>query len=213
MKQDFQQIALATMDALQNWFFWTWKIGASSVSGQIEAPFWSYSLGLQEGWMPTDPRLSEGVCGGVSPAGELTPDQLGAPGSWQGWSESVIAANPWPPTTLQPSGYAATALPQYTQSASAITLGMPTFTAASKTVSAGDGWFDAADQVPMFTPVASCTYPDAWDATAVAVPPACGNAQGAAVAAVPAAATRTTAAGAGAAATRTTAAVTTTALA
>ncbi len=48
-KSGFLNFALTSMDALQNYFFWTWKIGNSTVTGKVEAPFWSYSLGLQNG--------------------------------------------------------------------------------------------------------------------------------------------------------------------
>ncbi|KAG8896576.1 hypothetical protein FRB99_008828 [Tulasnella sp. 403] len=82
-KSQLQSFALASMDALQNWFFWTWKIGPSSVSGQVEAPLWSYSLGLQNGWVPKDPRLSTGVCGGGSPATPLKATMTGGAGSGQ----------------------------------------------------------------------------------------------------------------------------------
>jgi aryl-phospho-beta-D-glucosidase BglC (GH1 family) len=49
IKDGLLQFALSSMDALQNYFFWTWKIGNSTVSGKVEAPFWSYQLGLQQG--------------------------------------------------------------------------------------------------------------------------------------------------------------------
>jgi glucan 1,3-beta-glucosidase len=49
IKNGLMQFALTSIDALQNYFFWTWKIGNSTVSGQVEAPFWSYQLGLQQG--------------------------------------------------------------------------------------------------------------------------------------------------------------------
>ncbi|KAJ7862487.1 hypothetical protein B0H14DRAFT_3444671 [Mycena olivaceomarginata] len=42
----------------------------------------------------------------------------------------------------------------------------------SITASIGNGCFDAADQAPMVTPVAGCTYPDAWNAIGSAVPAA-----------------------------------------
>ncbi|KAF9012075.1 glycoside hydrolase superfamily, partial [Cyathus striatus] len=55
MKRDIMNCALASMDALQDYFFWTWKIGNSSVMGKVESPAWSYQLGLEQGWMPKDP--------------------------------------------------------------------------------------------------------------------------------------------------------------
>lgn len=72
------------MDALQNFFFWTWKIGNSTVLGTSSSPLWHYKLGLQQGWIPqganngrsfnhvcvsepqlTDPREAIGHCAAV----------------------------------------------------------------------------------------------------------------------------------------------------
>ena len=61
--------ALANMDALQNWFFWTWRIGNSTEAGYPTSPMWHYRLGLQEGWMPKDPRVAGGYCGSVLQVG------------------------------------------------------------------------------------------------------------------------------------------------
>jgi len=44
------------MDALQNFFFWTWKIGNSTVLGTSSSPMWHYRLGLARGWIP------QGLC-------------------------------------------------------------------------------------------------------------------------------------------------------
>lgn len=61
--------AQANMDALQNWFFWTWKIGNSTELGYAPSPFWHYKLGLENGWMPKDPRVAGGYCGSVMQVG------------------------------------------------------------------------------------------------------------------------------------------------
>lgn len=47
-----KQVTLASMDALQNFFFWTWKIGNSTVLGTSSSPMWHYKLGLEQGWIP-----------------------------------------------------------------------------------------------------------------------------------------------------------------
>jgi glucan 1,3-beta-glucosidase len=47
------QVSLASMDALQNFFFWTWKIGESTVLGTSSSPLWHYQLGLAQGWIPS----------------------------------------------------------------------------------------------------------------------------------------------------------------
>jgi hypothetical protein len=61
-KADLRNYALAQMDALQNYFFWTWKIGNSTEFGFPTSPFWHYKLGLEQGWMPEDPRAAAGIC-------------------------------------------------------------------------------------------------------------------------------------------------------
>ncbi|CEL55908.1 glycoside hydrolase family 5 protein [Rhizoctonia solani AG-1 IB] len=55
-KENLKQFALAHMDAFQN-YFWTWKIGTSLDTGKVNSPLWSYSHGLENGYMPTDPRM------------------------------------------------------------------------------------------------------------------------------------------------------------
>jgi len=60
-----KQVTLATMDALQNFFFWTWKIGNSTVLGTSSSPLWHYQLGVQQGWIPKDPREAIGHCASV----------------------------------------------------------------------------------------------------------------------------------------------------
>lgn len=52
MVASLKQVTLATMDALQNFFFWTWKIGNSTVLGTSSNPLWHYQLGLERGWIP-----------------------------------------------------------------------------------------------------------------------------------------------------------------
>jgi len=167
MKEDFIQFAYSTMDALQHWFFWTWKVGASSVTGQIESPMWSYQLALAEGFMPTDPRGSVGACGGGSPTSPLTAEETGGAGAGD-ISDAVREQSPWPPVSVNPGPWLPTQLPSYTATGPIPTLPPPT-----GTPNAGDGWFDAQDTRPMYTPIAGCTYPDAWNADNVDVPPLC----------------------------------------
>lgn len=44
-KAGVQAFAEASMDALQDWWFWTWKIG-NSTAGKVESPLWSYQVVL-----------------------------------------------------------------------------------------------------------------------------------------------------------------------
>ncbi|KAJ3981724.1 glycoside hydrolase family 5 protein [Lentinula detonsa] len=167
--------ALGSMDATQNWFFWTWKIGNSTANNRVESPLWSYQLGVQGGWIPTDPREATGVCAaqGVSQPWNQTFQ------SWQtgGAGAGTIAATAtaefgiWPPAQI--SGVAADQMafvPTYTPTGSVATLPPPTLTATTRSVSEGNGWFDLSDTTSAATAIAGCSYPDAWDAISATVP-------------------------------------------
>ncbi|KAJ7892517.1 glycoside hydrolase family 5 protein [Mycena olivaceomarginata] len=173
-KAGIKQFALASMDATQDWFFWTWKIGPA-LDGVVRSPLWSYQLGLQLGFMPTDPRQSSGVCAAL--------DVVKAPfvGTFSAWqtggagagtiAPSITQSFAWPPATLSNvNSVVPTLLPTYTATATIRSL---TFITPTPTAASGNGWFDAADQVPMVTAVAGCTYPDAWSAVGSAIPPVC----------------------------------------
>jgi len=175
MKTDIMNFALASMDALQNWFFWTWKIGASSVSGVVESPQWSYSLGLQNGWMPTDPRTASGVCadkGIWSPP--LQPWQTGGTGAGQ-IPASVSAEYAWPPATISEGG-ALAKLPSYTPTGTIATLPPPTFTVKSgKSVDAGNGWNNPSDNAGEMVGIPTCSYLDPWIGSATPPSPLCNS--------------------------------------
>src|ERR1700761_7450859 len=97
----------------QNWFFWTWKVGNSSISGTVEAPAWSYKLGLDNGWVPTDPRQAAGACSNMDPwTGTLAASATGGAGAGT-IASSVTASITWPPTTITNAG-PVTELPSYT---------------------------------------------------------------------------------------------------
>ncbi|EEB99699.1 hypothetical protein MPER_00573, partial [Moniliophthora perniciosa FA553] len=102
-KKELKDFAMASMDGLQNYFFWTWKIGNSTNTGKVESPAWSYQLGLENDWMPKDPREADGFCGNTAPfTGAI---ETGGP-------NADVAAYPWPPATISGGG-AATAVPNY----------------------------------------------------------------------------------------------------
>ncbi|KAI0273720.1 glycoside hydrolase superfamily [Gloeopeniophorella convolvens] len=172
MKSSIEKFALSSMDALQNWFFWTWKIGNSTTSGTVESPAWSYQLGLQNGWMPTDPRKASGACGNTDPwQPPLAPSQTGGSGAGQ-IPASVSSQFAWPPTAIS-NAADVTLLPQYTQTGTIPTLPVPSFTASSS-VNAGNGWANPSDTSGIAVPIATCTYPSAWLESAVPLPPPCG---------------------------------------
>ncbi|CAE7188143.1 unnamed protein product [Rhizoctonia solani] len=170
VKDNLKQFALAHMDAFQNYFFWTWKIGASSASGKVNSPLWSYSHGLENGYMPTDPREAAGTCGNTNPrAGALKPSQTSYVS--QTIAAALRSSHPFPPTSLADQANAA-ALPTYTPTGTPVTMPAPTFTSA--TVSVGSGWVGGSGGWQGdYVPVEGCTYPDPWDAESASVPSQC----------------------------------------
>ncbi|QRW04085.1 Cellulase (glycosyl hydrolase family 5 protein) [Ceratobasidium sp. AG-Ba] len=170
VKQNLKELAMTSMDAMQNYFFWTWKIGKSNNSGKVNSPLWSYSLGLENGWIPTDPREAAGACGNTNPrSGPLKPSQTSYVS--QTIAASLRASHPFPPTSFADQGNVA-ALPSYTPTGTPHTLPAPTFTAA--TVSAGSGWVGGSGGWDGdYVPIEGCTYPDPWDAVGAAVPSRC----------------------------------------
>jgi aryl-phospho-beta-D-glucosidase BglC (GH1 family) len=176
MKTGIMNFAMASMDALPNWFFWTWKIGASSISGVVESPQWSYSLGLQNGWMPLDPRTASGIC---SNQGVWSPPlqawQTGGTGAGQ-IPASVSQNLAWPPSTISNAG-AVTSLPSYTPTGPVATLPPPTFTITSgksvKTAAAGNGWQNPSDTAGEMVGIATCNYLNPWIGSAPPPSPLC----------------------------------------
>lgn len=175
MKDSIKTYALASMDSLQNWFFWTWKIGASSRSGKIESPAWSYQLGLEQGWMPTDPREAVGVCGDTNPwSPPLKPWQTGGPGAGLNVQSGGLQ---WPPDSITLGG-PVSSLPAYTPTGSIVTLPGPTYTPSSGSnvkIDVGDGWVNPSDTTGMNVEIPSCTYLDPWIGPDATPPPVCGN--------------------------------------
>ncbi|KAF9527519.1 glycoside hydrolase superfamily [Crepidotus variabilis] len=170
-----KEVALASMDALQNFFYWTWKIGNSTVLNTSTSPMWNYKLGLQQGWIPKDPREAIGYCGKVLPStqsfdGIYPSTATGGAGAGT-LDAAKSSANPFPPATVLPSfsGTQVALMPTYTPTGSLKTLPVPTFTAAPK-VSVGTGWTNQQDNDPAYVPVSGCQYPNAWDAESVPLP-------------------------------------------
>ncbi|KAJ7448949.1 glycoside hydrolase family 5 protein [Mycena latifolia] len=183
VKAGLMQFALASMDAMQDWFFWTWKIGPAA-DGVVRSPLWSYQLGLESGWMPTDPRVAAGKCAAIGVTGAQFDGTFSA---WQtgGAGAGTIAAaatdefGTWPPLTISHVDDAAlTVMPTYTATGSVPTLTYitPTDGAATTTITPtatpGNGWFDAQDTALGVTAVAGCMYPNAWSALSSAAPTA-----------------------------------------
>lgn len=178
MKQNLMDFAMSNMDTLQHWFFWTWKIGPSAVDNSPRSPLWSYKLGLDNGWIPKNPRDAFGHCAaaGIAPGepfdGNYLPYQTGG-GSGVINAADVAQFGTWPPTSIGLVANAAL-LPTYTATGAIPTLPTQSFPAPtpSAKIDYGDGWFDDADTAGGVTTVAGCPYPNAWDATAAPVPAA-----------------------------------------
>ncbi|KAF8623392.1 hypothetical protein AX17_007430 [Amanita inopinata Kibby_2008] len=176
IKAGVQRFAMASMDALGDYFFWTWKIGNSSTSGRVEAPLWSYQLGLRNGWMPTDPREAIGTCASLGISGDPFD------GNFESWqtggagagtiSPTITEEFPWPPVSFSGLDVPVTDLPTYTPTGAIEPLPPPTFTLHS-VPGIGNGWYNAQDTSPAYTAISGCIYPDAWNAVSTTVPPAC----------------------------------------
>ncbi|KAF5328072.1 hypothetical protein D9619_013626 [Psilocybe cf. subviscida] len=171
-KAGIKALGAASMDALIDWFFWTWRVGESQ-RGIVESPLWSYKAGLAGGWILTDPRQASGACG--PPSGDAftgyQPWMTGGAGAGD-----IAAAQtkqyPYPPTDLQ--GTPVAPLPVYTSTGSIITLPVPTFTGTNGAViGTANGWFNTNDAAPAPTKIPGCAYPSAWDAQNAAIPTGC----------------------------------------
>lgn len=185
--QDFRNRFYASSDALQSNFFWTWKIADSTQFDYPVNPQWSYSLGLKYGYVPSDPRAVEGYCvnsAGIQPTQTFTgfkPFMTGGAGAGT-VPASDIAAYTWPLTSMRPSfGVDALAsLPQYTATASPITLSNPTYTLASTvTQTPASGWAYSTDTKSDYAPVSGCSYPGEYAGASMGVSAgACGAGAG-----------------------------------
>lgn len=152
----------------------------NSTSGIVEAPLWSYKLGLENGWIPTDPRESVGKCASLGISGPIF---NGTYESWQtgGADAGTIAASAtaqfgvYPPATISNVPVAdVSLLPTYTSTGIVATLPPPSMTASVTASISGslDGWFDAQDTGSAPTAVVGCTYPDPWNGVQATVPTA-----------------------------------------
>ncbi|CAE6427831.1 unnamed protein product, partial [Rhizoctonia solani] len=150
IKENLKELALSSMDAMQNYFFWTWRIGASIRTGQVNSPLWSYKLGLERGYMPTDPRTATGSCGNSNPrTGTFTPH------TQDSITAAYRAAHPFPPRAIvEATGGLAT----YTETGTPVIMPAPEFSGVSIPTKQSGTWEHD------WTPIAGCTYPDPWNA-------------------------------------------------
>lgn len=165
-KKLLRSYVMSSMDALQHWFFWTWKIGPTK-SNPAPNPFWNYQLGLKNGWIPSDPHEAMGNCanlGGVDYSTSTTgfqPWMTGGAGA--GEIANQVA---FPPAKLSnvPENKMSD-LAQYTQTADPVTLAGISVTkpSSTETFAAGDGWFNKQQNRKAYTKVANCVYPGPYE--------------------------------------------------
>ncbi|KAK4047108.1 hypothetical protein OIO90_006310 [Microbotryomycetes sp. JL221] len=188
-KQGLMQVAMAHMDAFRHFFFWTWKIGTSIETGLVPNPFWSYQLGLEQGWVPRDPRTALGVCPGLVARAGTNMNSFAAPplSAWMTGGAGAgtmlntameAAYTQWPPSSLGTTPVSN--LPTLTPTGTRQT--MPALTQTSLPVgytavpSVGDSWAYPNDSRGAYVKVEGCDYPDAWSAVTASVPTApCGG--------------------------------------
>ncbi|KAJ2931098.1 hypothetical protein H1R20_g5978, partial [Candolleomyces eurysporus] len=136
LKASLTQLVLAQMDALGDYFFFTWKaVGACKAIDESYTPTWD---GTYSAWM------------------------TGGDGAFVA---TDAAEYPWPPGTISNTGTSSPTLvlPTYTATGSPITLPAPTFTdTKGKAIVLSHG--SPLGRVPAPTLVAGCDYPDAWNA-------------------------------------------------
>ncbi|CAE7172298.1 unnamed protein product [Rhizoctonia solani] len=156
VKENLKQLALSSMDAMQNYFFWTWRIGASLRTGQVNSPLWSYKLGLERGYMPTDPRTAAGSCRNSNPrTGTFTAHAQNT------ITEAYRAAHPFPPRTLMD---AAGGLATYPATGTPVIMPSPEFSGVSVSERHSGTWEHD------YEPAANCAYPDPWAAIGANLP-------------------------------------------
>ncbi|GAA5863868.1 hypothetical protein JCM8547_006089 [Rhodosporidiobolus lusitaniae] len=193
-KDGLRLVAEGHMDALRHWFFWTWKTGYSGDLGMIANPMWNYQLGLENGWIPTNPRTAMGSCASLVtsngfsigytslPAPTLQPWMTGGGSSFT-YSDSAMYSSysSFPPASIgaqastgpyiTPASY----LPTFTQARAIHTMSAPaqptSFPSgyASSSVDVGSGWVQSTDSASFYTSDAACTYVDAWSGAAVPI--------------------------------------------
>lgn len=154
-----------------------WKTGISLTTNRTTNPLWNYSLGVREGFLPADPRKSQGFCLANAASqkakgirtyhwnGQLKPYMTGGPGAGVIEPTQLALHGTFPPATLT-RGLVASLLPTYTQTGSPIVLeGLaPTRTAAPM--------IGEKDREGWFVPVEGCSYPDPWAGVRAAMPTA-----------------------------------------
>ncbi|SCV67159.1 BQ2448_5805 [Microbotryum intermedium] len=185
MKLDLQDIALAHMDAFQNWFYWTWKTGPSLLHPDRPAnPMWSYRHGLLNGYIPKDPRSFPGFCRRQFERFNRTQEKTfhfsGQLLSWQAGlgknpgSEMERGGYEWPPEkiglgTFEGQLLDVKDLPRWSKTGKNSPLPWPKKLYRPRPK--GNDEVEKAEE-PWYEPIEGCAYPDAYSGVGdhVAIP-------------------------------------------
>ncbi|TIC14480.1 glycoside hydrolase [Wallemia mellicola] len=173
-KSQLKGFGLSSMDSLQNYFFWTWKIGDSSRTHAPINPFWSYQLGLKEGYITESPHTEpSGTCEMYSKQGDdrqwVTND---APATFPDWMLGKEGAGvlfgdqseyqDFPPNSLNNiNEQDMQNIPTYEKNGPRIQLHPLPFTyidenGEQQSVEGSDGWFNDDDNSPFYSPKEDC---------------------------------------------------------
>lgn len=121
---------------------------------------WSLSLGIEHGWISTDPATVRGAataCGGDGNIQQAwTPAQVGGGPAPAPLDQAALDQYPWPPKIT-----GAATLRSYTQTGTITPL--PTSLVSGPASQAlPTGWLNRDDDAPFYVPIAGQTYPSAW---------------------------------------------------
>lgn len=160
----------------------------------IANPMWNYQLGLEQGWVPTNPRTAIGACPSLvssngftmayttQPAPTLAPWMTGGAGAGTISDQAMLTSySVWPPSSIGAAASTgpyitpASNLPTYTQTAGIVTLPAPPQPTSwpagySSSVNVGSGWVQNSDKASFYTAVSGCSYPNPWSGAGVAAP-------------------------------------------
>jgi len=199
-KLQLRQLMRSYQDGIRNWFFWTWKVGPNAL-GIVPNPLWSYSLGLEQNYIPADPRPTAYLGSCASNANTLglpgqqfvewtPPLAASATGGLGAGSIAASATAPyavWPPTSIT-NFPQATNLPRLTPTGTPITMpatpyplsyaasGSAVGSAVSGPAPTGlptGGWANSNATQPYNVKIPGCTYLNAYSGVGQSPPPAC----------------------------------------
>lgn len=196
MKSHIADLVATSQDAMQNSFFWTWKVSRSILTPDLKPnPMWDYQLGLQQGWIRPDARKTVGACAIVSAQqGASTPVQAWS-GKFQDWQIGAGGHDPrqidpnqlslygqWPPNRItikqgqDPVYPNVNDLPMYTPTGKVVVLrperpNPDDLPSSDPKPDPGDGWFNDSDKFGWYVPIPGCPYPDPWAGGGLPPPP------------------------------------------